>query len=96
MGEEGIMIYICSFWLVPKYFSIKVNQCCGAGAESRGAEIKLPTVAVDEITNCGSGSVLYGITDKSWSLKKFFVNFYNFSPISHVKKGNFQGIMKLS
>jgi hypothetical protein len=34
------------------YFS----QRCGAGAESRGAEIKLPPGAGAEITNCGSGS----------------------------------------
>jgi hypothetical protein len=30
------------------------HQCCGA--ESRGAEIKLPPGAGAEITNCGSGS----------------------------------------
>jgi hypothetical protein len=66
MGEEGIMIYICSFWLVPKYFSIKVNQCCGAGAESRGAEITLPTGAGAEIKNCGSGSYLFTTDSKKY------------------------------
>jgi hypothetical protein len=47
------------------------DQCCGAGAESRGAEIKLPPEAEAEITNCGSGSSsgsFLFITD----LKKFY------------------------
>jgi hypothetical protein len=30
-----------------------VSQCCGAGAESREAEIKLPPGARAEIMNCG-------------------------------------------
>jgi hypothetical protein len=36
------------------------NQCCGAGAESRGAEIKLPPGAGvgAKVTNYGSGSFL--------------------------------------
>ncbi len=53
-------------------------QCCAAGAESRGTEIKLPPRAGAEITNCGSGSCLF-IKDfkkffrkKLWLLKKFF------------------------
>jgi hypothetical protein len=43
------------------------NQCCGAGADSRGAKIKLPLGAGAEITNCGSSSFLF-MTD----LKKFY------------------------
>jgi hypothetical protein len=31
-------------------------QCCGARAESRGAEIKLPPRAGAEITNCGTAT----------------------------------------
>jgi hypothetical protein len=53
------------------------KKCCGAGAESRGAEIKLPPVAGAEITHLGSGSFLF-TTDmkkfyrtKSWLLKNF-------------------------
>ncbi len=47
-------------------------QSCGA--ESRGAEIKLPPEAGAEITNCGPGSIkdlekFY--RKKSWLLKKF-------------------------
>ncbi len=44
-----------------------IQQCCGAGAESRGAKIKLPHGAGAEITNCGSGSLIF-TTD----LKKFY------------------------
>ncbi len=43
------------------------KQCCGTGAESRGAEIKLPPEAGAEITNCGFGAFLF-TTD----LKKFY------------------------
>jgi hypothetical protein len=60
-------------------------------SRSRGAEIKLPPVAVAEIVNCvsssGSGSFLFAI-----DLKKFYrkimvaeevsVNCYNFNPIT--------------
>jgi hypothetical protein len=77
-----------------------ITQCfgAGAGAESRGAEIKLPPGDGAEIRTCGSGSFLF-TTD----LKKFyrknqvaeegFVNYYYFIPINEVKKGNFQGIL---
>jgi hypothetical protein len=47
-------------------------QCCGAGAESRGAEFKLPSGAGAKTTNGGSGSnsgsILF-IKD----LKKFYI-----------------------
>jgi hypothetical protein len=62
------------------------------GAESRGAEIKLPPGAGAEITNCGSGfrsssgSFLF-IEDVNKCIKKImvakevFLNYYNFNPI---------------
>jgi hypothetical protein len=69
---------------IPQHF----NQCCGAGAVSRGAKIKLPSRAGAGITNCSSGSFLF-IKDlkkfygkKSWMLfEEVFVNYYNFNPI---------------
>jgi hypothetical protein len=54
-----------------------ISKSCGTGAESRGAEIKLPPGAGAEITNSGSGSILFLIDlkkfyrKKSWLLKKF-------------------------
>jgi hypothetical protein len=36
--------------------STSCTQCCGAGAESRGAVIKLPPGAGAEIMNYGSGN----------------------------------------
>jgi hypothetical protein len=74
--------------------------CCGAGAESRGPEIKLPpgarAGAGAKITNCGSYSFLF-ITDmkklyrkKPWSLKFWqFIQVFNFNPISQVNKARF-------
>jgi hypothetical protein len=55
-------------------FLLCSHQCCGAGADSRGAEIKLPPGA--GITNCGSGSFLFKTNlkfyrKKLWLLKKF-------------------------
>jgi hypothetical protein len=55
------------------------KQCfgAGAGAESRGAEIKLTTGTRAKITNCGSGSFLFTADlkkfdrKKLWLLKKF-------------------------
>ena len=44
------------------------RQRCGAGAESRRAEIKLAPGAGAEITNCGSSGSFLFITD--------FKNFY--------------------
>ncbi len=38
---------------------LSLAQCCGAGAESRGAEIKLPPGAGAEIMNRGFGSFLF-------------------------------------
>ncbi len=62
-------------------------QCCGAGAESRGAEIKLPPEARAEITNCGSGSILF-TTD----LKKFFMEHNHGCGRSFWKLHNFKAI----
>ncbi len=59
-------------------------QCCGAGAKSRGAGIKLAPGAGAEITNCGSGYFLF-ITDlkkfrrkKIMAAEEVIVNCYNF------------------
>jgi hypothetical protein len=38
---------------------LSYNQCCGARAKRRGAEIKLPPEAGAEIKNFGSGSFLF-------------------------------------
>jgi hypothetical protein len=75
-------------------------QCCGAGAESGGANIELPPRADAEITNCGFsfGSFLAIKDAKKFYRKKItvakeaLVNNYNFNPIwiqhtsIHVKK----------
>ncbi len=50
---------------------VKLRQCCGAGAESRGAEIKLPPGAGAEITNWGPGSG-FGSFLFTTDLKKFY------------------------
>jgi hypothetical protein len=88
-----INIIVSSFVACSKYRHLILPTCvislyqyCGAGAESRRAEIKLPPRAGAEMTNCGSGFFQF-IKD----LKKFyrkiivanevFVNYYNFNPI---------------
>jgi hypothetical protein len=72
-----------------------ITQCCGAGAgaDSRGAEIKLPPGAGAEITNFGSGSFLFtGTTDFKKFYRKImvpeevFLNYYHFNPITEVKR----------
>jgi hypothetical protein len=82
-----------------KYFLNKTcTQCCGAGAESQGAEINCPPGAGAEIMNCGSG---FGSFPFSTDLKKLYfkkimvaeeviVNYYNFNPISKSEEDIFK------
>ena len=74
--DSSCTVWVCHFdcgvmrnCILPSLDMESSCQCCGAGAESRGAEIKLPSGAGAEITNWGSGSFLL-IRD----LKKFYFN----------------------
>ncbi len=74
------------------------KQCCGA--ESRGAEIKLPPVAGVKITHWGSGSFLFTTDLKKVDRKNHVcwrsfwkLLLYNFNLITEVKIANFQGIL---
>ncbi len=74
------------------------KQCCGA--ESRGAEIKLPPVAGVKITHWGSGSFLFTTDLKKVDRKNHVcwrsfwkLLLYNFNLITEVKVANFQGIL---
>ena len=67
-------------------------QCCGARAESRGAEIKLP-LGAEAGAGSSSGSIITDLKNFVAKIKVTKSFCVNFNPTSQVKKGIFLGIL---